>query len=150
MKVIELIRDVTPDECFWLYRIYRKGERLCISEVCDYGCTSSAGISCTELSDPQIGPFFEIPKDALNIAKLLKEMDDNSLLFSRKITVIKDVFKDDYPNAFRDFKCGEKLYFNPDFDTNRIPNNCIPVSENRDDTFYFELPNHAVRTILDF
>ena len=63
MEKIKLTRDVTPDECGWLDRTYKKGEILYEYHGCTYGCISNNGTACTET--PNQTPFFEIPNNAI-------------------------------------------------------------------------------------
>ena len=65
--MLTLTRDVTPFECFWLVRTYRKGETVYRHYGATYGCVTPAGVACTE--QPGQLPFFELPGDALEAAR---------------------------------------------------------------------------------
>lgn len=63
-RKLQLIRDVTPDECDWLSRTYKKDEILTRCFKPAYGCILSNGVGLTENEDGDY-PFFEIPWDAV-------------------------------------------------------------------------------------
>jgi hypothetical protein len=63
-QVYELSRDVTPDECHWLQRDYKAGERVYRCNRATYGAIGWRGTACT-LSPDGDYPFFELPTDAL-------------------------------------------------------------------------------------
>lgn len=60
--LLVLTRDVTMNECRWLLRDYRKGEKLERFTGATYGCISPDGIACRE---PSREEFFEIPRNAI-------------------------------------------------------------------------------------
>jgi len=62
MKFI-LTRDVTRDECSWLYRNFKKGDIVYYYSGFTYGSCSSAGLPFT-IEDCET-PFFELPKDSV-------------------------------------------------------------------------------------
>lgn len=63
MKVKQLKRLVTVEECYWLDRDFDAGEEVYIFNGPTYGCIGPDGIAVS--LDPDTGPFFEIPKSAL-------------------------------------------------------------------------------------
>lgn len=64
---LRLTRDVTPMECSWLHRTYRRGEIIQRYRGCTYGIVSSGGVACS--ADGAI-PFFELPEGALTSSVL--------------------------------------------------------------------------------
>jgi len=64
MKNHMLKRDVTVEECDWLFRNFKKGEMVQEFYGTTYGCVSNEGVACCHDSN---GPFFELPYDALEI-----------------------------------------------------------------------------------
>lgn len=148
----KLTRDVTRFECPWLQRDYEKGETLRESTEFHYGCISPSGISCMELKENS--PFFEIPKDALNVSEVLLQMynEQKEYYMDRnrgiKLTVVQDLSVEEYPFILKDFKRGDVLYFYPNYDPRRVYVDCIPAVLNTGEHIYFELPNGAVRSIL--
>lgn len=70
MKIFELTRDVTPQECSWLKRTYKAGEIVYELTSWDYGVTNTlTGRAVTE--EPGIYPFFEMPKNAMRLAAVM-------------------------------------------------------------------------------
>jgi hypothetical protein len=61
-EIYRLIRDVTPKECEWLPRIFKKGEILYLYTGCTYGAIDY-GVAITEKLDEW--PFLEMPLDAI-------------------------------------------------------------------------------------
>lgn len=59
-----LSRDVTPDECPWLKRTYKKGVRVYLYNGYTFGCVSPTGTAVTIHNNER--PFFELPTDALS------------------------------------------------------------------------------------
>jgi len=58
-----LTRDVTREECRWLDRTFKEGEKVYEYTDYTYGCISRKGLAFTLEKD--ITPFFELPKDAV-------------------------------------------------------------------------------------
>jgi len=65
MKQFILNRDVTVEECHWLSQDFKKGEVVYEFYGPTYGCISSTGTACSD--ENGIGPFFELPTDALTV-----------------------------------------------------------------------------------
>ena len=63
MKQFELTRGVNLDECPWLDREFKKGDKVYEYPGYTYGCISFGGMACTEEWDKT--PFFELPDNAL-------------------------------------------------------------------------------------
>lgn len=68
---MKLTRRVTRDECPWLDRDFEVGETVYLYSGATYGCIGPAGIACS--IDPDMGPFFELPRAALSQATGGKE-----------------------------------------------------------------------------
>lgn len=64
MKQFILNRDVTVEECHWLFQGFKKGEAVYKFTGPTYGCISPSGTACSD--ENGIGPFFELPTDALH------------------------------------------------------------------------------------
>jgi hypothetical protein len=60
-------RDITPEECHWLSRTYKKGEILYEYIGYTYGCISPKGIAICDNPDGVTTPFHEFPKNAIEI-----------------------------------------------------------------------------------
>jgi hypothetical protein len=58
------IRNVTKQECPWLYSEVQKGDTFYSYLGCTYGCISDSGIAVTENSCGE-APFFELPANAV-------------------------------------------------------------------------------------
>jgi len=69
MKYI-LIRDITPFECGWLEETVSKDRVVERYNGATYGCISSEGMACCY---HQSGPFFELPKSALEQIEEVRE-----------------------------------------------------------------------------
>lgn len=63
MGEVKLVRDVTPAECPWLHRIYRKDERVFEYHGYTYGCISDTGEAFSEEDGKT--PFFELPANSI-------------------------------------------------------------------------------------
>lgn len=61
-----LNRDVTQEECSWLDRDFKEGERVFRYSGPTYGCISGGGEACCEVEGET--PFFELPMNALTEA----------------------------------------------------------------------------------
>lgn len=61
MPKLILTREVTPDECHWLDRPFKKGEVIHTFSGYTYGCISD-GVACSLDGGT---PFFELPADAV-------------------------------------------------------------------------------------
>lgn len=57
-----LTRGVTREECPWLSRDFKAGERVKPFNRPTYGCIGPSGTACSVDGDY---PFFELPTDAL-------------------------------------------------------------------------------------
>jgi hypothetical protein len=60
--MLELIRDVTREECYWLKTTFKKGDKVHRFTGVTYGCISYSGVAC---SVDGKNPFFELPANAL-------------------------------------------------------------------------------------
>jgi hypothetical protein len=58
-----LNRDVTQDECPWLDKDFKKGEKVYSYGGATYGCISNDGTACCLIEGED--PFFELPENAL-------------------------------------------------------------------------------------
>jgi hypothetical protein len=61
-EIYKVTRDVTPKECDWLDRTFKKGEIVYLYTGCTYGAIGS-GIAVTEKLNEL--PFLEIPLNAI-------------------------------------------------------------------------------------
>lgn len=65
---VVLVRDVTKDECRWLDRDMKRGEKFRVYKGPTYGAISKAGVAVQEAAAGEMGdegPFIELPADAL-------------------------------------------------------------------------------------
>jgi hypothetical protein len=60
--MLELIRDVTREECYWLKTTFKKGDKVHRFTGVTYGCISYSGVACSVDGKK---PFFELPANAL-------------------------------------------------------------------------------------
>lgn len=67
-----LIIDVTPTECNWLHKTFKKGDFVYEYHGYTYGCISPKGKAFSE--EDGENPFFELPKDSV------KPVDDEHIL----------------------------------------------------------------------
>jgi len=63
--VVVLTRDVSVQECSWLERDLRRGERFRVYHGHTYGTISPAGVAVQLLEADDDGPFMEVPLSAL-------------------------------------------------------------------------------------
>lgn len=63
-NAIQLIRDVTVEECPWLPRDFKKDEVVYEYYGHTYGVISPGGIACTEINGET--PFYEFPMSAFD------------------------------------------------------------------------------------
>jgi len=70
MRELTLNRDVTKEECFWLDRDFKKGEKVYEYTGHTYGCIQGSGTACSLV--PGETPFFELPTESI-MAETLEE-----------------------------------------------------------------------------
>lgn len=80
MKELILNRDVTVEECFWLERDFKKGEKVYEYTGHTYGCVQRSGTACSMV--PGETPFFELPTEAV----MTKTLEDVNVQMCREQT----------------------------------------------------------------